>query len=77
MTQVQDLCPNQTDGNHRYFVFKTVEVFVPYVFTLDGSEDNTTVEKILVSIPQLYEKKEQAVLGCNCGSVIKTEVKGQ
>lgn len=69
---VKDLCPN-TNGEHRYFVFKTVEVFEIY-------EPNASdLEKaIMPELPaQLYVKKEYAILGCNCGSVIKTEVKKQ
>lgn len=65
MPDTQDLCPNQSDGNHRYFVFKTAEVFVPQDPERTGQTDVTTT---------LYEKIEQAVLGCNCGSVIKRVV---
>lgn len=69
MAQNKDLCPN-TNGEHRYFVFKTQEVFVP--FKLDVS----ILEQALIpKLPaELYVKKEYAILGCNCGSVIKTEV---
>jgi len=57
-----DTCPNNEFG-HRYFIFKVVESFVPYV-GIDKPYDE-----------QVYVKKEHALLGCNCGSVIKNEVK--
>lgn len=51
----------QNDHEHRYFIFKTFEAFEPTVVGQGGV--------------QLYEKTEYAVLGCNCGSVVKEEVK--
>jgi hypothetical protein len=58
-------CP-LNDGNHRYFLFKTYEVFEPVLNqgSLYGGE-------------QIYEKVEYAILGCNCSSVVKTKVKVQ
>jgi hypothetical protein len=65
MTQSKDLCPLNMTGDHRYFIFKTVEVFEPI-----------PKEEIADPTPgrQLYEKIEYALLGCNCGSSIKTVV---
>lgn len=63
MSDTQDLCPSTDNGNHRYFIFKVVEVFEPYTFK---NGDNN---------PNLYEKVEYALLGCNCSSVIKQKVK--
>lgn len=60
-------CPISGD-NHRYFIFKTYEEFVPQI------QVSLTAK---AASPQLYEKVEKAVLGCNCGSVIKTKVKAQ
>lgn len=62
-----NLCANSDSGDHRYFVFKTFEVFEPV-----NSDD---VMEAKEQIPrQFYEKVEYAVLGCNCGSVIKKVV---
>lgn len=56
-----DACPNSDIGVHRYFIFKTVECF-------------ERVE-VFSELGTLYVKNEYALLGCNCGSVVKTEVK--
>jgi hypothetical protein len=70
MTQTQDLCPSTDNGNHRYFIFKVVEVFEPL--------DQTAFGMLVGKIPEhIYEKVEYAVSGCNCGSSIKTKVKQQ
>jgi hypothetical protein len=62
MTQTQDLCPINDSGNHRYFIFKVVEVFEP-------STNHVNRDSAI-----LYEKVEYAVSGCNCGSAIKQKV---
>jgi hypothetical protein len=69
MTQNTDLCPISDTGNHRYFIFKVVEVFEPYTGTY-------SVAPLGVQGP-LYEKVEYAVSGCNCGSAVKQRVKQQ
>lgn len=56
-----DTC-SLNDYGHKYFIYKTIEVFEPF--------NTKTVE-------HLYIKKEYAMLGCNCGSVIKKEIKVQ
>lgn len=79
----QDFCPISGD-QHRYFIFKTIEVFEIYTPPLDiysaimgnkelALKNDPEVEKWFST--QLYAKKEYAVLGCNCGSVIRKEVK--
>lgn len=65
MTQEKDLCPISDTGNHRYFLFKVVEVFEPYN-GIDKPYD-----------AQLYEKVEYGISGCNCGSTMKQRVKQQ
>lgn len=55
------------DHEHRYFIFKTYDSYIPY-----GKD----LIDILPDV-QLYEKVEHAVLGCNCVSVIKMKVKEQ
>lgn len=64
-----NVCPLNGD-NHRYFVFKTTSEFVPV-----DTDKVVYREDYPGPVVQLYEKVEYAVLGCNCGSVIKTEVK--
>jgi hypothetical protein len=68
MTDSKNLCPISDTGNHRYFIFKAVEVFEPLQVSLaaDGPADLKHT---------FYEKVEYALLGCNCGSVIKQKVK--
>lgn len=70
MTQKDDLCPINDTGNHRYFIFKVVEVFEPLSVSLaaDGPADLKHT---------FYEKVEYAISGCNCGSSIKQKVKQQ
>lgn len=63
MTQTQDLCPINDSGNHRYFIFKVVEVFEPI-----------ETGAVTHEYGQLYQKLEYAVSGCNCGSAIKQKV---
>ena len=53
-----DECPLNTYG-HKYFVFKTFEAYDLYSTTQ--------------GLP-LYAKQEYAVLGCNCGNVIKQKI---
>jgi hypothetical protein len=62
--EVVEFCPISGD-QHRYFIFKTFEVFEPYI--LDNNKEEAPV--------LLYQKNEYAILGCNCGSAIKTTVK--
>jgi hypothetical protein len=66
MTVEKDLCPSTDNGNHRYFIFKVVEVFEPV--------DSAAVTH---EYGQLYAKIEYAISGCNCGSSIKQKVKQQ
>lgn len=74
MSDNKDLCPINASGDHRYFVFKTSEVFE----LLDMSHISELESALMPKLPsQLYVKKEYAILGCNCGSVIKTEVKNK
>lgn len=63
----QDNCPNNDSGDHRYFIFKTQEVYVPFAGPWKPGTKIPTVD--------LFTRIEQAVLGCNCGSVIKKEVR--
>ena len=68
----QDPCPNNPLG-HRYFIYKTFEVYEPYQPTFNTS----TLTELLINnetVPDLYQKKEYGVLGCNCGSMIKSEI---
>lgn len=69
MTQNEDLCPISDTGNHRYFIFKVVEVFEPFKMP-----ENWAAWK-KDRIVQLYEKVEYAISGCNCGSAVKQRVK--
>lgn len=64
MTQDPTLCPSSDTGNHRYFIFKTFETYEP-VLNTPIINDNPQWGR------ELYEKKEYATLGCNCGSVVK------
>lgn len=77
MTQTQDLCPLNTSGDHRYFIFKTVEVFELYKGSYDGLPIDATGQRDGKLGTNLYEKIEYGLLGCNCGSVIKSRVKQQ
>lgn len=79
MTQTQDLCPISDTGNHRYFIFKVVEVFEPYKIP----EDYLIHDEVKEFVEQfnktdtLYQKVEYAVSGCNCGSAVRQRVKQQ
>lgn len=70
MSKNEDFCPVTDNGNHRYFIFKVVEVFEPVgkIETAVNTSDHRTA-------PQLYEKVEYAISGCNCGSAIRQRVK--
>ncbi len=60
-------CPNTPDGKHRYFIFKTFEtheLIDPAYYTV----------ATIITIP-IYQKMEYALLGCNCGTVIKRVIK--
>lgn len=70
MTQEKDLCPISDNGNHRYFIFKVVEVFEPF-----NAENKSTTTQLELRNMNLFEKVEYAVSGCNCGSAIKQRVK--
>jgi hypothetical protein len=70
MTKEKDLCPMNSSGEHRYFMFKISEVFVPF----EGKNKSVSTQLELKNTC-LYEKKEYATMGCNCGSAIKSEVK--
>lgn len=72
MTETQDLCPISDTGNHRYFIFKVVEVFEP-VKVYVAEDDNPN----MMSYRNLYEKVEYAISGCNCGSAVRQRVKQQ
>lgn len=60
MTQNNDTCPTSDTGNHRYFIFKAVEVFEP---VQDGTSGDF-----------YYQKKEKIISGCNCGASISQVV---
>lgn len=77
MTQKIDLCPSTDNGNHRYFIFKVVEVFELYTGAYDGLPKDPTGENKGKLGTTLYEKIEYAISGCNCGSSIKQRVKQQ
>lgn len=63
-------CPS-TGDMHRYFIFKTEVVFEPWAPVMSDLE-----KALLPDMPALlFVKKEYAILGCNCGSVIKKVVK--
>lgn len=53
-----------SDHEHRYFIFKT------YV----GYDPITDEEYLGGKWGTVYKQQEYAILGCNCGSVIKMEV---
>lgn len=59
------------DHEHRYFIFKTYDSYVLV------STEWADIGGISQTRDDLYEKVEYAVLGCNCGSVIKMKVKEQ
>jgi hypothetical protein len=59
MDDNKDFCPVNASGDHRYFIFKAMEVFLPY-----EDEDSVPIDK------NLYEKKEKVILGCNCGAAL-------
>lgn len=65
-----DTCPLNEVG-HKYFIFKTAEIFEP--LGLDTGDGTKVPAKF--SDKPVYVKTEYAILGCNCGSVIKKEVK--
>lgn len=77
MIQEEDLCPINDNGNHRYFIFRVVEVFEPIGL------DDLDIDMHLVELFELYkgstlyEKIEYAISGCNCGSSIKQKVKNE
>jgi hypothetical protein len=74
-TKYEDFCP-LTGQFHRYFLFKTFETYERYK-VIDGTNiDSDAARHILAFIGshELYEKKEYAVLSCNCSSVIKQEI---
>lgn len=73
MNYQKDLCPNNENGIHRYFIFKVAEVFEPYQFNVDMEADPLTIAT-LNALPYLYEKVEYAISGCNCGSSVKQRV---
>lgn len=77
MTQEKDLCPTTDNGNHRYFIFKVVEVFELYKGSYDGLPIDATGARDGKLGTTLYEKIEYAISGCNCGSSIKQRVKQQ
>ncbi len=60
---MSDECPLNPSG-HKFFLFKAFET---YEFHSNG----------LVTGTPLYQKIEYAVLGCNCGRVIRTNIKEQ
>jgi hypothetical protein len=51
------------EHEHKFFVFQVKADFQPLPLDENGK--------------QLYERYEYAVLGCNCGKVVKTKVKEQ
>jgi hypothetical protein len=77
MTQTQDLCPINDSGNHRYFIFRVVEVFELYKGSYDGLPIDATGARDGKLGTTLYEKVEYAISGCNCGSAMRQKVKQQ
>lgn len=67
----KDICPVSEFGTHRYFIFKTADVFLP--LGLDTGDGDDKVPATFKGKP-VYVKTEVATLGCNCGSVIQKEV---
>lgn len=56
-------CPTSPSGDHKYFIFKNYDVY-------ELVRDSLSKYGAL-----LYEKKEVAIVACNCGSVLRQEVK--
>jgi hypothetical protein len=79
---VANICPINGD-NHRYFVHSTKVEFEPsktnnqnFTAKGEGLKDEVLVKMFdYLNTRQLYERIEYAMLGCNCGSVIKSKVK--
>jgi hypothetical protein len=65
-TATTNSCPSSMSGDHKYFIYKTFETYEPatgYLYA-ENDKDHRT----------LYDKVEFAILGCNCGSVIKSRI---
>lgn len=54
------------DHIHKFFIFQVKADFSPATDYLYSSEDKDH--------RTLYERVEYAILGCNCGKVVKTKV---
>lgn len=61
----EDNCPIHGE-NHKYFIYKVVDYFEPVV-----------VDSIYKLSPTVtyYKKVEYAIMGCNCGSVVREKIK--
>lgn len=69
------VCPTTGDF-HRYFIFETKNGYEPIqVEVVTGVKAGILSREGTTELRTLYEKVEYAVLGCNCGSVIKQKVK--
>lgn len=66
MQSNKDLCPVYGE-NHKFFIFKTTEVF-------ERIEVHNWLENTPLEGDEIYKKVEYALMGCNCGAAIKTEV---
>lgn len=74
MTNNNDICLANDNSNHRYFIFRTVDIFEP--ITLEDLNVDMQLP-MNYKAPILYEKVEYAISGCNCGNAIKQVVKKQ
>lgn len=73
-TDDDDSCP-LTGGAHKYFIFKTMDWYEPFSFSVEFMENySEAFMELFDNVDQYYIKKEYAILGCNCGSVIRKEV---
>lgn len=61
---VQDDCPLNPQYGHKYFIFQV----------RDAYELTNQVDMDENFAGNLYRKMEYAVLGCNCGSIMKKAV---
>lgn len=67
-------CPNNADHRHRLFINKTYEIYEKVTMPLYFDERPNTGE----SVPYpLYTRKEVAILGCPCGYVQRSAVRGE
>ena len=60
---------------HKYFIHEVRTAFEPVVPPVEPITDEAATVCEYIKAHDLYERVEYAVLGCNCGSVIKQRVK--